>query len=166
MPLRFLPDNRRANVPATQPPKRRGAAASSSSAAGPKRARPSKLAKENDITAEEENEIREVFQLFADAHEDFTGEKEGVIPREDVRKALVYVAPLLERPIPLNKLLLYPFACAIYSDKDPPQSPRSTAHRLSRTRRHPLRPRPNTNRLRPLQPLRLRCGREAPIPRR
>lgn len=80
----------------TQPPKRRGAA-TSSSATGPKRARPSKLAKENDITAEEENEIKEVFQLFADAHEDFPAEKEGVIPREDVRKAMVYVAPLLSQ---------------------------------------------------------------------
>jgi hypothetical protein len=72
-----------------QPPKRRGAPASSSAA--PKRARQSKLAKENNISAEEENEIKEVFQLFADSHEDFPKEKEGVIPREDVRKALVYV---------------------------------------------------------------------------
>ncbi|CAI7619315.1 unnamed protein product [Penicillium manginii] len=70
-----------------QPPKRRGAPASSSAA--PKRARQSKLAKENNISAEEENEIKEVFQLFADSHEDFPKEKEGVIPREDVRKALV-----------------------------------------------------------------------------
>lgn len=72
-----------------QPPKRRGAPASTS--AGPKRARQSKLAKENDITGDQENEIKEVFQLFANAHEDFPGEKEGVIPREDVRKAMVYV---------------------------------------------------------------------------
>lgn len=76
-----------------QPPKRRGTGPSSS-ATGPKRARPSKLAKENNITAEEENEIKEVFQLFADAHEDFPTEKEGVIPREDVRKAMVYVPSL------------------------------------------------------------------------
>ncbi|KAJ5159848.1 uncharacterized protein N7482_006852 [Penicillium canariense] len=69
------------------PPKRRGAPASS--AAAPKRARPSKLAKENNITAEEENEIKEVFHLFADAHEDFPAEKDGVMPREDMRKALV-----------------------------------------------------------------------------
>ncbi|KAJ5298397.1 uncharacterized protein N7443_006517 [Penicillium atrosanguineum] len=71
------------------PPKRRGAPASSSANAGPKRARQSKLAKENDITGDQENEIKEVFHLFANAHEDFPGEKEGVIPREDVRKALV-----------------------------------------------------------------------------
>lgn len=73
----------------TQPPKRRGAPASSSAA--PKRARPSKLAKENNISAEEETEIKEVFHLFAEKNEDFPAEKDGVIPREDVRKALVYV---------------------------------------------------------------------------
>ncbi|KAJ5098265.1 hypothetical protein N7532_005266 [Penicillium argentinense] len=78
---------RPANPPAPKPPKRRGAPASSS--ATPKKARQSKLAKENNISAEEENEIKEVFQLFADAHDDFPGEKEGVIPREDVRKAMV-----------------------------------------------------------------------------
>ncbi|KAJ5433264.1 uncharacterized protein N7458_012420 [Penicillium daleae] len=70
------------------PPKRRGAPASSSTTTAPRRTR-SKLAKENDITAEEENEIKEVFQLFADANEDFPAEKDGVLPREDVRKAMV-----------------------------------------------------------------------------
>ncbi|KAF3385360.1 Centrin-2 [Penicillium rolfsii] len=72
------------------PPKRRGAPASSSTTAAtaPRRTR-SKLAKENDITAEEENEIKEVFQLFADVNEDFPAEKDGVMPREDVRKAMV-----------------------------------------------------------------------------
>ncbi|KAJ5242705.1 uncharacterized protein N7469_001032 [Penicillium citrinum] len=74
-------------MPNKQPPKRRKAPASSSAA--PKRARQSKLAKENNISAEEENEIKEVFQLFADSHEDFPDDKEGVIPREDVRKAMV-----------------------------------------------------------------------------
>lgn len=73
-----------------QPPKRRGAPASpATSSAAPKRARPSKLAKENNISAEEENEIKEVFQLFAEQNEEFPDEKIGVIPREDVRKALV-----------------------------------------------------------------------------
>lgn len=81
-----------------QPPKRRGAPASSSAA--PKRARQSKLAKENNISAEEENEIKEVFQLFADSHEYFPNEKEGVIPREDVRKALVYVPRSPPPPTP------------------------------------------------------------------
>ncbi|OOQ87985.1 EF-hand superfamily Ca2+-modulated protein [Penicillium brasilianum] len=76
----------------SRPPKRRGAPASSSTTttATPKRPR-SKLAKENDITADEENEIKEVFQLFADANEDFPAEKDGVMPREDVRKAMVYL---------------------------------------------------------------------------
>jgi hypothetical protein len=71
-----------------QPPKRRGGAASSAPAP-PKRGRASKLAKENNITAEEENEIKEVFHIFSDKNKDFPEEKEGVIPREDVRKALV-----------------------------------------------------------------------------
>ncbi|KAJ5411468.1 uncharacterized protein N7487_005827 [Penicillium crustosum] len=65
------------------PPKKRGGAASSSAPAAPKRGRASKLAKENNITAEEENEIKEVFQLFSDKNADFPEEKEGVIPRED-----------------------------------------------------------------------------------
>lgn len=86
------------NLP-KQPPKRRGAPASSSTTttAAPRRTR-SKLAKENDITAEEENEIKEVFQLFADANEDFPTEKDGVMPREDVRKAMVYGASLPYSP--------------------------------------------------------------------
>lgn len=82
-------EHRQANMNPIQPPKRRGAPASSSAA--PKPARPSKLAKENNISAEEENEIKEVFQLFAEQNEEFPDEKIGVIPREDVRKALVYV---------------------------------------------------------------------------
>ncbi|KKK13356.1 EF-hand superfamily Ca2+-modulated protein [Aspergillus ochraceoroseus] len=69
-----------------QPPKKRGAAAVSSSA--PKK-RQSKLAKENDITADEENEIKEVFHIFSEPNEEFPKEKEGVIAQEDVRKALV-----------------------------------------------------------------------------
>ncbi|KAI9743159.1 MAG: hypothetical protein M1818_003454 [Claussenomyces sp. TS43310] len=52
---------------------------------GPK-ARQSKLAKENKITAQEENEIKEAFALFSIPHE---GEKEGVIPIGDVRKAMI-----------------------------------------------------------------------------
>ncbi|EHA27924.1 hypothetical protein ASPNIDRAFT_127656 [Aspergillus niger ATCC 1015] len=62
-----------------QPPKKRSAP---SSGPAPKRARQSKLAKENDISASEENEIKETVEEFAD-------QKEGVIPRGDVRKALV-----------------------------------------------------------------------------
>lgn len=79
----------------TQPPKKRSAPSA------PKKARQSKLAKAHDISATEENEIKEVFQLFATSAADFPNEKEGVIAREDVRKALVYV-PLLRprlRPV-------------------------------------------------------------------
>ncbi|KAJ5279236.1 pisatin demethylase [Penicillium angulare] len=85
------------------PPKRRGAPPSTS--AGPKRARPSKLAKDNNISAEEENEIKEVFQLFADKHKDFPNEKEGVIPREDVRKALVALGLPPEDSTELSEIL-------------------------------------------------------------
>ncbi|KAE8356726.1 hypothetical protein BDV28DRAFT_64989 [Aspergillus coremiiformis] len=69
------------------PPKKRGAPATSSSAA--KKPRQSKLAKANDISADEENEIKEVFHLFSTTVAEFKNEKEGVIAREDVRKALV-----------------------------------------------------------------------------
>ncbi|SPQ21868.1 bd9c0cdc-73b9-4e44-b1dc-d01c46b986d7 [Thermothielavioides terrestris] len=73
------------------PPKRRrpAAGASSSAAASTSKAtaaRPSKLAKEHNLTAEEEAEIREAFSLFAEPME---GEKEGVIPIGDVRRALI-----------------------------------------------------------------------------
>ncbi|KAL4771959.1 hypothetical protein BDW60DRAFT_216986 [Aspergillus nidulans var. acristatus] len=70
-----------------QPPKKRSAQTASSS--GPKKARQSKLAKENNISGEEENEIKEVFNIFSEANEEFPDEKDGVVAREDVRKALV-----------------------------------------------------------------------------
>ncbi|KAI9796085.1 MAG: hypothetical protein M1833_006507 [Piccolia ochrophora] len=55
-----------------------------------KKARPSKLARENDISAEEEAEIKEAFHLFSqEGEEDFASEKEGVLPTEDVRRALI-----------------------------------------------------------------------------
>jgi Ca2+-binding EF-hand superfamily protein len=69
------------------PPKKRSAQTASSS--GPKKARQSKLAKENNISGEEENEIKEVFNIFSEANEEFPDEKDGVVAREDVRKALV-----------------------------------------------------------------------------
>ncbi|TVY29377.1 Centrin-2, partial [Lachnellula hyalina] len=67
------------------PPKRRAPAAASVSAPEPK-ARQSKLAKEHNITAAEENEIREAFALFSQKKK---GEKEGVIPISDVRRAMI-----------------------------------------------------------------------------
>lgn len=69
-----------------QPPKRKAAASSGGSK------RQSKLAKEHNISAEEEAEIKEAFGLFAEPME---GEKEGVIPIEDVRRAMMSVATFL-----------------------------------------------------------------------
>ncbi|KAK7955056.1 hypothetical protein PG984_003379 [Apiospora sp. TS-2023a] len=65
------------------PAKRKAAPAAS--AAAPKE-RQSKLAKEHNITAREEAEIKEAFALFS---EEMDGEKEGVIPISDVRRAMV-----------------------------------------------------------------------------
>lgn len=79
-----------------QPPKRKSGGTAESGASG-KAARQSKLAKEHDITAQEEAEIKEAFSLFA---EPMDGEKEGVIPIDDVRRAMMYVCCyfLLPRP--------------------------------------------------------------------
>ncbi|KAF3483406.1 EF-hand protein [Arthroderma uncinatum] len=71
------------------PPKRRGTAASFG---GPKEKKPrlSKLAKENNITSEEEAEIKEAFHLFAVSDNDeYPSEKEGVIATRDVRRVLI-----------------------------------------------------------------------------
>ena len=65
-----------------QPPRR---SAPAETAKTPK-SRQSKLAKEHNITNEEEQEIREAFGLFS--HEK-KGEKEGVIPTGDVRRAMM-----------------------------------------------------------------------------
>jgi hypothetical protein len=51
--------------------------------------RPSKLAKENGITAEQEAEIREAFGLFAVSHPEHEGSKEGVLKKSDVRRCLM-----------------------------------------------------------------------------
>ncbi|KAL2135195.1 hypothetical protein VTI74DRAFT_9401 [Chaetomium olivicolor] len=68
------------------PPKRRSPAAAAASIPKSTGARPSKLAKEHNLTAQEESEIREAFSLFAEPME---GEKEGVMPIGDVRRALI-----------------------------------------------------------------------------
>ncbi|PWY65578.1 EF-hand superfamily Ca2+-modulated protein [Aspergillus heteromorphus CBS 117.55] len=81
-PSRGEPSNVERSPQKARPP-------TTASPAPKRRARQSKLAKENDISAEEENEIKEVFELFHETVEEFADEKEGVIPREDVRKALV-----------------------------------------------------------------------------
>ncbi|KAK1655636.1 calmodulin [Colletotrichum phormii] len=51
------------------------------------RPRASKLAKEHNISAHEEREIREAFSLFAEPLKGYS--KEGVIPTSDVRSCLV-----------------------------------------------------------------------------
>ncbi|KAI0422170.1 hypothetical protein F5X98DRAFT_370229 [Xylaria grammica] len=66
-----------------EPPKRKAAGPAKDSL--PKE-RQSKLAKEHNISAREEREIKEAFALFA---EPMDGEKEGVIPTKDVRRAMV-----------------------------------------------------------------------------
>lgn len=82
-----------------QPPKRKSGGAAESGAPGRAGARQSKLAKEHDITAQEEAEIKEAFSLFA---EPMDGEKEGVIPIDDVRRAMMYVCCSLLVPPPLH----------------------------------------------------------------
>jgi len=62
-----------------------GAATQQSVSSLPKE-RQSKLAKEHNISARQEREIKEAFALFA---EPMDGEKEGVIPIDDVRRAMV-----------------------------------------------------------------------------
>jgi Ca2+-binding EF-hand superfamily protein len=70
------------------PPKRKQAASSASaSASKPAAKRRSKLAKDNDITADEEEEIREAFSLFAQHAS--KGSKDGEILTQDVRRALI-----------------------------------------------------------------------------
>lgn len=72
-----------------QPPKRRAPAAASNAKAAPKK-RASKLAKENNITADQENEILEAYSLFAVTdNPDYSDEKEGVLRTEDVRRCLI-----------------------------------------------------------------------------
>lgn len=75
-------------------------------ASAPKQ-RQSKLAKENKITNEEETEIKEAFELFAQKKTDKKGEKEKVLPIGDVRRAMMYfpfcTLPLATRPFKLER---------------------------------------------------------------
>lgn len=67
-----------------QPPKRKSGAPSGGA---PARAAPrSKLAREHNVSAQEEGEIREAFGLFA---EPMDGEKYGVLPIGDFKSALM-----------------------------------------------------------------------------
>ena len=69
-----------------KPPKRRAPAQTNGQE---KKARQSKIAKENNISADEEGEIKEAYHLFSIPHQKFEDEKEGVIPIADVRRALM-----------------------------------------------------------------------------
>jgi hypothetical protein len=89
-----------------KPAKRRAPAPAEASA--PK-ARQSKLAKEHNITGAEENEIKEAFALFSVEKK---GEKEGVIPIDDVRRVMMYISPALDlevNPASLSLLTSPPF---------------------------------------------------------
>ncbi|KXJ93136.1 hypothetical protein Micbo1qcDRAFT_53452 [Microdochium bolleyi] len=79
------------------PPKRKsaGGAASAGSTTSLPKERQSKLAKEHNISARQEREIKEAFALFA---EPMDGEKEGVIPIDDVRRAMVALGVPPTRP--------------------------------------------------------------------
>ncbi|KEZ39049.1 hypothetical protein SAPIO_CDS10429 [Scedosporium apiospermum] len=65
------------------PPKRRSGPSTDPI---PPKPRQSRLAKEHNVTAQEESEIKEAFSLFAEPME---GEREGVIPTSDVRSAMI-----------------------------------------------------------------------------
>ncbi|KAK5630756.1 hypothetical protein RRF57_006471 [Xylaria bambusicola] len=71
--------------------------------------RQSKLAKEHNISAREEREIKEAFALFA---EPMDGEKEGVIPTKDVRRAMVALG------LPPSKAELKEFLSIMDPDDD------------------------------------------------
>lgn len=118
--LSVVLSSRLASLTPAQPPRRRQpgtSGTSSSTAAGSSSlrssTRQSKLAKEHNITAEEEAEIREAFSLFAEPLE---SEKEGVIPIGDVRRALMFVTSLstvhqnhlLTNPLPSRALGIPP----------------------------------------------------------
>lgn len=71
-----------------QPPRRKQPAAAASTSKPPAKRR-SKLAKENDISADQEAEILESFALFATQQPDYEDSKEGVIAASDVRRCLI-----------------------------------------------------------------------------
>ncbi|KXH38269.1 calmodulin [Colletotrichum salicis] len=84
-----LPNPSKTNNPNTKPAKRKPPTQkpSSSNTTDIPRPRASKLAKEHNISAHEEREIREAFSLFAEPLKGYS--KEGVIPTSDVRSCLV-----------------------------------------------------------------------------
>ena len=72
-----------------QPPRKRPATAALSKGKQPSKPRRSKLAVENEISAEDEAEIKDAWRMFAlEEIEGFEDEKEGVMRTEDVRRAM------------------------------------------------------------------------------
>ena len=69
----------------SQPPKRRGPAAAQPE---PRKKR-SALAKQNNLSAEQESEIAEAFGLFAVEVEGYEDENKGVLRVDDVRRCLM-----------------------------------------------------------------------------
>ncbi|TQV99245.1 hypothetical protein V2A60_004730 [Cordyceps javanica] len=90
------------------PPKRKPATTASSAAArgaaggGKGAPRQSKLAKEHNVSAQEENEIREAYSLFAEPAD---GEKNGVLPIDDVKSALIALGVPPSSPAELREFL-------------------------------------------------------------
>ncbi|VUC21516.1 unnamed protein product [Clonostachys rosea] len=80
------------------PPKRKTGAAASTPKAPPR----SKLAKEHNISAQEEGEIKEAFSLFA---EPMDGEKNGVIPINDFKSALIALGIPASSPAELKEFI-------------------------------------------------------------
>ncbi|OAA66114.1 Las1-like protein [Cordyceps fumosorosea ARSEF 2679] len=81
------------------PPKRKAAAAATAAAAAPRR---SKLAKEHNVSAQEENEIREAYSLFSEPAD---GEKNGVLPIDDVKSALIALGVPPSSPAELREFV-------------------------------------------------------------
>ncbi|KAM3482732.1 hypothetical protein MY5147_000078 [Beauveria neobassiana] len=81
------------------PPKRKPAAAATTA---PRAPRQSKLAKEHNVSAQEENEIQEAYSLFA---EPMDGEKHGVLPIDDVKSALIALGIPPSSPAELREFL-------------------------------------------------------------
>ncbi|KAK4069794.1 uncharacterized protein Triagg1_6924 [Trichoderma aggressivum f. europaeum] len=80
-----------------KPPKRKTGGPSTAS-----KPRQSKLAKEHNVTAQEEGEIKEAFSLFA---EPMDGEKNGVLPINDLKSTLIALGIPPSSPAELQEFI-------------------------------------------------------------
>lgn len=78
------------------PPKRKRTAPQPSTSAPPK-PKLSRLAKQNNITAAQEDEIREAFSLYKVDHRDYADEAEGVLEIKDTRHVLTALGVRIPR---------------------------------------------------------------------